>query len=178
CRAGRQSSISTISTGRTGRRHSVSPDCSEGRGLARLALLIDVPRPQHLDLVTLFLLRREPGEIEHLAELDPEPARLSPAHHTSDRTHADDIDGQLGPRRYRKVTVDHRAHRRDVAQLHLDHGTVDAGHRSAHQPVARLTRAGIAFGFDRDAVGKLARDRRFARLSENEALDHADAELA
>ena len=76
------------------------------------------------------------------------------------------------------VAFDQRAHRRNVAQPELDRVAADDRHRAAHQPVARFAGAGEAVGLDGRVVGDLARGLGRARLAEDIALDHADAELA
>src|SRR5436190_16395402 len=120
--------------------------------LAGLAA-IQIIGPQHSRVLLLFALGREPRQIELLPELDSELASLSPAHGAGNGTYADDIDHDVHAGRDRGRAFDLRAHRGDVAKLHLHSLAVDAAYCAAHQAVARLTDALKAVGFDADRVG-------------------------
>ena len=81
------------------------PDGDAGGSLLARLALVDVPGPEHRDVVRALLLGREAGEVERVGELDSELAGLRPADAAEDRADADDVDGQLRARRDRNRRI-------------------------------------------------------------------------
>ena len=117
--------------------------------LSSASRCVEVPGPQHRDVVAAsrcFGARRPRSNCS--PNWTPNLPACAQRTMPRDGPDADDVDRELGPGRDGGRAFDQRAHRRDVAQLHLDRLAVDAGDRAAHQAVARLADALEAVGFD------------------------------
>ena len=151
---------------------------ASSRAASRLALLVEVVRPEHRDRVALLVLRGKAREIELLVELHAELARLRPADDaatgpTPTMSIASSVAG-----RNREVAFDHRAHRGDVAQLHL---AVSPSMTVIARRISRWRGSRVQAKPSASTVTLFASSRATAAslgLAEDVALDHADAELA
>ena len=130
-------------------------------------------------VVALFLLGREAAEVELAGRTGPRTCPTGPSGRcrgpgpTPTMSIASSVPGATGRSHSTSAPIDEML--RSFTSTVSPSIEVD---RAAHQAVARLAGAGEAVGLDRHAVGELARDFGSARLPEDIALDHADAELA